>query len=97
MRRKCSREGCEIGQNKSLKIPCPDTEEFADIRHVLGAIVLAFNPLSRRELSILLGIPISLISTTLRHLHSVILVPSDETKKISIIHKSFPDFLQDYK
>ena len=71
--------------------------EFADIKHVLGAIILAFNPLSQRELSILLGVPMSLISTTLRHLHSVILVPSDETKKICIFHKSFPDYLQDYK
>ena len=74
-----------------------EPEEFVDIRHVLGAIVLAFNPLSRRELSTLLGVPMSLISTTLRHLHSVILVPSDETKKICIFHKSFPDFLQDDK
>ena len=72
-------------------------EEFVDIRHVLAAIVLAFNPLSRRELSTILGVPMSLISTTLRHLHSVILVPSDETKKICIFHKSFPDYLQDHR
>jgi DNA-binding transcriptional regulator GbsR (MarR family) len=67
------------------------------MRRVLGAIVLAFNPLSRRELSTILGIPTSLISTTLRHLHSVILVPTDESKEIRIFHKSFPDFLQDDK
>jgi hypothetical protein len=73
------------------------SEEFADIRHVLGAIVLAFNPLSRRELSTILGTPMSLISSTLRHLHSVILVPADESEKICIFHKSFPDFLQDDK
>ena len=74
-----------------------EPKDFADIRHVLGAIVLAFNPLSRRELSIILGTSMSLISTTLRHLHSVILVPSDESEKICIFHKSFPDFLQDDK
>jgi hypothetical protein len=67
---------------------------FTQMRHVLGAIVLAFNPLSRKELSTLLDIPTTLISTTLRHLHSVLLVPTDETKKIRIFHKSFPDFLQ---
>jgi len=72
-----------------------DPEEFAEIRHVLGAIVLAFNPLSRRELSTILGTSMSLISTTLRHLHSVILVPGDESEKIRVFHKSFPDFLQD--
>ena len=71
--------------------------EFADIRHVLGAIVLAFNPLSRRELSEILGTSMPFISTTLRHLHSVILVPGDESEKIRIFHKSFPDFLQDDK
>ena len=68
---------------------------FDNVRHVLGAIVLAFNPLSRKALSTLLGLSMALISTTLRHLHSVILVPADETKEIRIFHKSFPDFLQD--
>ena len=68
---------------------------FDNMRHVLGAIVLAFNPLSQRELSDILGVPISLISTTLRHLHSVILVPANKSKEIRIFHKSFPDFLQD--
>ena len=72
-----------------------DPEEFADIRHVLGAIVLAFNPLSQKELSMILGTPMTPISTTLRYLHSVILVPGDESEKIRIFHKSFPDFLQD--
>jgi hypothetical protein len=74
-----------------------EPEEFADIRQILGAIVLAFNPLSRRDLSTILGISMSLISTTLRNLHSVILIPADESEKICIFHKSFPDFLQDNK
>jgi hypothetical protein len=68
---------------------------FDNLRRVLGAIVLAFNPLSRKEISTILGLSTSLISTTLRHLHSIILVPADETKEIRIFHKSFPDFLQD--
>jgi hypothetical protein len=70
---------------------------FDNVRGVLGAIVLAFVPLSRRELSRILHIPASTIRTTLRHLHSVILVPDDETKEIRVFHKSFPDFLQDNK
>jgi hypothetical protein len=68
---------------------------FNNARRVLGAIVLAFNPLSRKALSIILGLSTARISTTLRHLHSIILVPADETKEIRIFHKSFPDFLQD--
>ena len=74
-----------------------EAEVFDNVRDVLGAIILAFNPLSRRELSMILGIPTALISTTLRHLHSVILVPPDDSKEIRIFHKSFPDFLQDKK
>jgi len=73
-----------------------EAEVFDNMRRVLGAIVLAFNPLSRRELSTILGLSTTLISTTLRHLHSVILVPSDELKEIRVFHKSFPDFLQDH-
>ena len=72
-----------------------ESEVFTSMRCVLGAIVLAFNPLSRKDLSKILGVPTTLILTTLRHLHSVILVPADETKEIRIFHKSFPDFLQD--
>lgn len=74
-----------------------DPELFVDIRRVLGAIILAFNPLSRKELSVLLGVPTSLISTTLRHLHSVMLIPTDKHQKIRVFHKSFPDFIQDRK
>jgi len=74
-----------------------EPEEFATIREILGAIILAFNPLSQRELATILGTSVSLISTTLRHLHSVIHIPSDKTKKIQMFHKSFPDFLQDDK
>jgi hypothetical protein len=66
-----------------------------NVRRVLAAIVLAFVPLSRQELSRILSIPAPSIRTTLRHLHSVVLVPDDETKEIRVFHKSFPDFLQD--
>ena len=74
-----------------------ESEVFEDMRCVLGVIVLAFNPLSRKDLSIILGVPTNFISTTLRHLHSVILVPTNEFEKIRIFHKSFPDFLQDHQ
>jgi hypothetical protein len=70
---------------------------FGNVRRVLGAIILAFNPLSRKALSTILGLSTTLISTTLCHLHSVILVPADEDQEIRIFHKSFPDFLQDDK
>ena len=74
-----------------------ESEVVDKMRQVLGTIVLAFNPLSQRELSTILGVPASIISITLRHLHSVVLVPTDDTKKICVFHKSFPDFLQDHQ
>ena len=72
-----------------------EPEVFINVKRILGFIVLAFNPLARRELATILGTSTSLISATLRHLHSVMLVPADETEKIRVYHKSFPDFLQD--
>ena len=74
-----------------------EPEVFANVRHILGAIILAFNPLSWRELSTILSIPIAHISTTLRHLHSILLIPTNESEEIHVFHKSFPDFLQDDK
>ena len=68
---------------------------FADFRMVLGAVVLAFNPLSREQIAGIFDIKSSLITATLRHLHSVLLVPNDGSKEIRVFHKSFPDFLQD--
>ena len=68
---------------------------FTNLRRVLGAVILAFNPLSREQIGKILDINPSLITITLRHLHSVLLVPSEDSKEIRIFHKSFPDFLQD--
>ena len=74
-----------------------DPELFISFKHILGAILLAFNPLSPEKLSAILGISIPLISTILRHLHSVILIPTNKDEEIRIFHKSFLDFLQDEK
>ena len=68
---------------------------FANLRRVLGAVILAFNPLSRVQVAKILGVNVSLITTTLRHLHSVLLVPNEDSEDIRVFHKSFPDFLQD--
>ena len=68
---------------------------FANLRRVLGAVILAFNPLSRAQVAKILKIKPSLITANLRHLHSVLLVPIEDSKEIRVFHKSFPDFLQD--
>ena len=74
-----------------------DQELYSRFRNVVGAILLASHPLSRKTLSRLLGncgTP-SHISTTLRFLHSVLNVPDSEDEPIRVFHKSFPDFLTD--
>jgi len=71
-----------------------DDDEFhSNFRTVVGAVLLAFNPLSVRALSNLLRVPA--ISTTLRSLHSLLLVPTCRDTPVQIFHKSFPDFLTD--
>jgi len=70
-----------------------DEELHSNRRTVVGAILLVLNPLSVKAFSDLLRV--SDISTTLRSLHSLLLVPTSNISPIRIFHKSFPDFLTD--
>ena len=66
-------------------------------RSVVGAVVVVFQPLSISTLSDLLrdcGSP-SKISTSLRSLHSILLVPDTTEDPVRVFHKSLPDFLTD--
>ena len=75
-----------------------DNEEiYCRFRSVVGVVLLAFNPLSRKSLSCLLhGFhTLSNISIALSPLHSLLLVPDGVEAPIHIFHKSFPDFLMD--
>lgn len=65
------------------------------LRLILGAVIFAFNPLSRESLAKLLGLKLSDVSTSLRPLHSVLLVPDSDKVPIRIFHRSFPDYLMD--
>jgi hypothetical protein len=70
-----------------------DKEIHSRFKAVVGAILLVFNPLSVRALSDLLRM--KNISTTLRSLHSLLLIPENPEDPIRIFHKSLPDFLMD--
>ena len=72
-----------------------DDTVLANLRRVLGAVVLAFNPLSQVQVARILDVKQSFITSTLRHLHSVLLIPAEGSKELRFFHKSFPDFLQD--
>ena len=78
----------------------PDNQEvYRRFRSVVGAVLLAFNPLSMKSLSCLLrdfDTPLD-ISIALDSLHSLLLVPETSEDPIRIFHKSFPDFLMDPK
>ena len=64
-------------------------------RTVVGTILLVFNPLSTKSLSELLGHNIQHIHSTIRSLHSLLLIPESTEDPIHPFHKSFPDFLMD--
>jgi len=68
-------------------------EVYSRFRTVVGAVLLVFNPLSMTGFSDLLKV--SNISTTLRSLHSLLLIPENIEDPIQPFHKSFPDFLMD--
>ena len=94
------RSGIDILYTQVLKQAVDDVETdneglYSCFRTVVGAVLLVFNPLSVETLMNLLGVPS--ISTTLRSLHSLLLVPSGKVAPIRIFHKSFPDFLMDPK
>jgi hypothetical protein len=77
----------------------PDEQEelYSRFRLIVGAVLLVFHPLSMQTLSELVkncGTP-SLISSTLRPFHSLLLVPGNKADPIRVFHKSFPDFLTD--
>jgi len=92
------RSGIDILYIQVLKQAVDDVDAEDDrfhshFRTVVGTVVLVFNPLSVKALSDLLKV--SGISTALRSLHSLLLVPTSKDATVRIFHKSFPDFLMD--
>ena len=75
---------CDVGSDEH--------ELYSHFRSATGAVSLMFNPLPMEALSTLLRT--SDIST-LRSLHSLLLVPDNKADPIQVFHKSFPDFLTD--
>ena len=71
-----------------------EQELYSCFRSVVGTVMLVFNPLPMDALSTLLRT--SDISTALRPLHSLLLVPDNKADPILVCHKSFPDFLMDH-
>jgi len=74
----------------------PDnSQDYFHFQAVVGVVLLIFNPLSIKALAELLGCDTYHIHSTIRSLHSLLLIPDNTEDPIRIFHKSFPDFLLD--
>ena len=77
----------------SLKNRNEDEEQLAAIfRHVVGAIVILFDPLSYIAISRLLNMDDRLIKLRLNHLRSVLEVLDEQEHSIRLLHPSFRGF-----
>ena len=65
------------------------------VRSVLGAVVLAANPLSPSAIATLLGFESEEVLPLLFSIHSFLILQDEINKPVQPFHKSFPDFIVD--
>ena len=70
-------------------------EEDLKVRSVLGAVVLAANPLSPSAIATILGFDVEEVSPILSSVHSLLTLQDDVDYPVRPFHKSFPDFIVD--
>jgi len=71
------------------------SEDDPKVRSVLGAVVLAANPLSPSAIAALLDFDIEEVSPILSSAHSLLTLQEDVDHPVRPFHKSFPDFIVD--
>ncbi|KAF9644130.1 hypothetical protein BDM02DRAFT_3272647 [Thelephora ganbajun] len=72
-----------------------DPEDDHRTRSVLGAVILAANPLSPSTIAILLGFGAKDVFFRLSSVHSLLILQEDADSPVRPFHKSFPDFIID--
>ena len=72
-----------------------DPENDPRVRSVLGAVVLATNPLSPFAIATLLGFEPDEVFPVLSSAHSLLILQEDIDQPVRPFHKSFPDFIVD--
>ena len=72
-----------------------DPEADAKIRSVLGAVILATNPLSPSTIAALLHLDLGDVLPLLSSLHSLLIFSEDIDQPVRPFHKSFSDFIVD--
>jgi len=70
-------------------------EDDSKVRSVLGAVILAANPLSPSTIATLLGFGIDGVFSLLSSAHSLLMLWEDVDRPVRPFHKSFPDFVVD--
>jgi hypothetical protein len=64
-----------------------------NIRSILGAVILAANPLSPSTIATFLGLGVNEVSSLLLSMHSFLIFQEDINHPVQPFHKSFPDFI----
>ena len=72
-----------------------DPEDDHRICSILGAVVLAANPLSPSAIATLLNLDTEEVIPPLSSLHSLLVLQEDIDHPVRAFHKSFPDFIVD--
>ena len=72
-----------------------DLEKDRRFRSVLGAVVLAANPLSPSAIATLLGFDTTDVSLRLSSAHSLLMLEVGTDCPVRAFHRSFPDFITD--
>ena len=70
-----------------------DPENDPRIRSILGAVILAANPLSPSAIATLLGFELEEVYPVLSLIHSLLVLQEDVDQPVRPFHKSFPDFI----
>ena len=70
-------------------------EDDAKTRSILGAVILAANPLSPSTIAVLLGFDAEDVSFFLSSANSLLILKEDVNRPVRPFHKSFPDFITD--
>jgi hypothetical protein len=70
-------------------------EDDPKVRSVIGAVILAANPLSPSAIATLLGFDVEEVFPLLSSVHSLLMLQEDVDQPVLPFHKSFPDFIVD--
>ena len=85
----------KVLQQAFSHIHADNHQRYLHFQTVVGTVLLLSDPLSIHGLSELMGCSTQRIRSTVRSLHSLLLVPENPEDPIRTFHKSFPDFLMD--